>query len=71
MSLACIDAEMAALTRWVLAHKKTVVFAWLVVTIAAFAAVQPTVDALSEEFSVPGREGFETNQEVLRSILRV
>jgi RND superfamily putative drug exporter len=56
---------MAALTRWVLAHKKTVVFVWLVVTIAAFAAVQPTVDALSEEFSVPGREGFETNQEVL------
>lgn len=56
---------MAAITRWVLAHKKIIAFSWIIITIAAFAAIQPTVDALSEEFSVPGREGFEANREVL------
>ena len=40
-------------------------FAWVIITIAAFASVAPSVDALSQEFTVPGREGFETNQEVL------
>ena len=52
MSPACIDAEMAALTRWVLAHKKTVVFAWLVVMIAAFAAVQPTAESWFRSVSI-------------------
>ena len=51
-------------TRWVLAHKALVAGLWLAVTLAAYAAVQPASDALSEEFTVPGREGFETNLEV-------
>src|SRR5918996_4891606 len=55
---------LATLTRWVLAHKRLVVAGWILVTIAAFAAIQPASDALSEEFTVPGREGFETNREV-------
>jgi putative drug exporter of the RND superfamily len=55
---------MAALTRWVLAHKKSVVAFWAVVTVAAFASVQPAVDALSEEFTLPGREAYETNREI-------
>ena len=55
---------MATLTRWVLAHKRLVVGIWVVVTVAAFAAIQPTVDALSEEFTLPGREAFETNREI-------
>jgi RND superfamily putative drug exporter len=37
---------------------------WILVTLAAFAAIQPASDALSEEFTVPGREGFETNREI-------
>jgi RND superfamily putative drug exporter len=55
---------MTTLTRWVLAHKRLVAGFWLLVAIAAFASIQPAVNALSEEFSVPGREGFETNREI-------
>ena len=55
---------VATLTRWVLAHKRLVVVFWVIVTVAAFAAVGPAVDALSEEFTLPGREGFETNREI-------
>ncbi|MGH2451162.1 MAG: MMPL family transporter [Candidatus Limnocylindria bacterium] len=55
---------MTAITRWVLDHKRLVVGFWLVVTIAAFAAIQPAGNALSQQFSVPGREGFETNKEL-------
>jgi RND superfamily putative drug exporter len=55
---------LATLTRWVLAHKRLVVAGWILVTIAAFAAIQPATDAFSEEFTVPGREGFETNREI-------
>jgi RND superfamily putative drug exporter len=55
---------MEPLTRWVLAHKRLVVAVWSVVTIAAFAAIQPATNALSPEWTIPGREGFETNREI-------
>ena len=50
---------MRSLTRWVLAHRKTVMLGWLVVLVAAFASIQPSADALSEEFDLPGRESSE------------
>jgi RND superfamily putative drug exporter len=53
-----------ALTRFVLDHKRLVLGFWLAVTIAAFAAIGPAGSALSQQFNVPGREGFETNQEL-------
>ena len=56
---------MTALTRWVLSHKRLVTGVWVVITIAAFASIQPSSDALSQEFTVPGREGFETNREIV------
>jgi RND superfamily putative drug exporter len=55
---------MGALTGWILRHKRLVVAAWLAVVIAAFAAVGPAGSALSQQFNVPGREGFETNKEL-------
>jgi putative drug exporter of the RND superfamily len=55
---------MNALTRFVLDHRRLVLGFWLVVTIAAFAAIGPAGSALSQQFSVPGREGFEANQEL-------
>src|SRR4051812_23164995 len=55
---------LAALTAAVLRHKRLVVAAWLLVTLAAFAAVGPAGNALSDEFSIPGREGFETNKQL-------
>jgi RND superfamily putative drug exporter len=55
---------MNVLTRFVLDHKRLVLGFWLVVTIAAFAAIGPAGNALSQQFNVPGREGFETNKEL-------
>ena len=55
---------MTALTRFVLGHKRLVLGFWLAVTIASFAAIGPAGSALSQEFSVPGGEGFETNREL-------
>ncbi len=52
---------MPSLTRWVLAHKRIVVVAWLVLTVAGAAAAGPAADALKPEFSVPDKEGWETN----------
>jgi RND superfamily putative drug exporter len=55
---------VSSLTRWVLAHKKTVVLTWILLTIAGVAASGPASDALDPEFSVPNKEGWETNQTI-------
>ena len=47
---------MRSFTRWVLEHRKTVLLSWLVIAVVAFASVQPSADALSSEFELPGRE---------------
>jgi RND superfamily putative drug exporter len=52
---------MAPLTRWVLAHKRIVVVTWLVLLFAGIAASGPASDALDQKFSVPKKEGWETN----------
>jgi len=56
---------MATLTSCVLAHKRIVDF-WILVTIAAFAAIKPASDALSQQFPLPGREGYEANQRIAK-----
>ena len=58
---------MPTLTRWVLAHKRTVVITWIVLTIAGIAAAGPASDALEPEFSVPDKEGWETNQVIAQT----
>ena len=55
---------MAALTGWVLRHKRLVLGLWLVVWIASIAALGPAGSSLSQQFNVPGREGYETNEEL-------
>jgi RND superfamily putative drug exporter len=55
---------MTTLTGWVLRHKRLVVGFWIVVTVAAFAAIGPATKALSPEFTVPGQEGYETNRAI-------
>jgi putative drug exporter of the RND superfamily len=52
---------LSSLTRWVLAHKRIVVLTWVVLTIGGIAAAGPATDALDPEFSVPNKEGWETN----------
>ena len=55
---------MNRLTDFVLDHKKIVLGLWLAVTVGAFAAIGPAGSSLSQEFGVPGREGFEANKEL-------
>ena len=55
---------MERLTSWVLKHKRLVVAFWAVVTVVAFASLQPASDSLSQQFTVPGREGFEANRQI-------
>lgn len=52
---------MTAIARWVLAHKKLVSAFWIAVTLIGFGTVSKATRAFSNEFSVPGREGFQTN----------
>jgi len=55
---------MPALARWVFRHKRLVAGVWFAVTIAAFAALGPAGKSLSQQFNVPGREGFDANQQI-------
>jgi len=52
---------MSTLTRWVLAHRRIVTLFWLALTIVGFASVSSATKALDQKFSVPGKEGWETN----------
>src|SRR5262245_2950491 len=55
---------MSSLTHWVLAHKRAVVVFWLLLTVAGIAVAGPAADALRPGYSVPGKEGWETNEAV-------
>ena len=55
---------MTRLADLILNHKRLVVAFWALVTVAAFVAVGPAGNSLSQEFNIPGREGFETNREI-------
>jgi len=57
----------ATIARWSLAHKRTVVACWLLLTVAGIASVGSATKALSDQFSVPGREGWQTNARILRT----
>jgi RND superfamily putative drug exporter len=58
---------MLPLTRWVLTHKSTVAGLWLAITIVAFAAVNPATKALSQQFPLPGQEGYEVNRQIVET----
>jgi RND superfamily putative drug exporter len=55
---------VSSLTRWVLAHKKTVVISWILLTVAGIMAAGPASKALDQKFSVPNKEGWETNETI-------
>src|ERR1700733_13238598 len=59
-------APMAPLTRWVLAHKRIVVIFWVIVTLVGIASAGSATKALKQKFSVPGKEGWVTNQQIAR-----
>jgi RND superfamily putative drug exporter len=51
---------VSSLTRWVLAHKRIVVFAWIALTIAGIVASGPATQRLANDASVPHKESWET-----------
>jgi len=55
---------MAPLTRWVLAHKRIVVVFWVVLTLIGIVSAGSATKALKQKFSVPGKEGWVTNQQI-------
>jgi RND superfamily putative drug exporter len=54
------------LTRFVLRHKLMVALAWGLLTLVGLVAAGPASKALDQRFSVPGREGWDTSQDILR-----
>jgi RND superfamily putative drug exporter len=57
---------MTSLTRWILAHRRLVVAFWVVLTLVGIATSGAASKAMNQKFSVPGREGWETNQDIAR-----
>jgi RND superfamily putative drug exporter len=48
----------------VLAHKPLVIVAWLVLALVGFATASKSTDALSKSFALPGKEGYDTSQQI-------
>jgi RND superfamily putative drug exporter len=57
---------MASLTRWVLAHKRIVVVVAVALTLLGMASAGSATKAMKQKFSVPGKEGWITNQQIER-----
>src|SRR3954471_19163097 len=53
---------MESLTRWILAHRRSVVGLWVVLTAVGVFTASAAVSAMDQKFTVPGREGWEANQ---------
>ncbi|MCO8271002.1 MMPL family transporter [Actinoplanes sp. TRM 88003] len=53
---------MNAVSRFVTAHRRWVLFAWLALAVAGGFATPKATAALTYDFSLPGQPGFETNQ---------
>jgi RND superfamily putative drug exporter len=58
--------KMAPLTRFVLAHKRMVAIFWVLVTLIGVASASSATKSLKQKFSVPGKEGWVTNQQIER-----
>ncbi|MDX6699058.1 MAG: hypothetical protein QOE65_2455 [Solirubrobacteraceae bacterium] len=54
------------LTRRVLRHRRLVAAAWILLTVFGIAAAGPASKALDQRFSVPGREGWDASEKILR-----
>ena len=52
---------MTGITRWSLRHKRLVAGFWLVLTILGIAFSKKATDALSQEYSIPGHQSYQTN----------
>jgi RND superfamily putative drug exporter len=57
---------LVRLCRFSLRHRRLVVLFWLAVTAAGIASAGAAFNAFSDQYSVPGREGYETNAAITR-----
>src|SRR5262249_61830454 len=57
---------LAALTAWVLTHRRSVAALWLLAGGAGAASASSATHALSQRSSLPGKPGFEGNQLIQR-----
>jgi len=57
---------MTKLTGWVLHHKRAVTIFWVLLTLVGMASAGSASKALKQKFSVPGKEGWITNQQIAR-----
>lgn len=58
---------MERLTRFVLAHRRAVAGGWLLLTLVGMVLAGPANKALDQKFTVPGREGYETNVDIAKA----
>jgi RND superfamily putative drug exporter len=58
---------MLSLTRWMLRHRRLVALCWILLAGIGLATSGNATNALSKQMALPGREGFETNQAILRA----
>ena len=58
---------MAAFTRWILAHRRLVAAFWIVLTVVGMATAGAATKAMDQKFSVPGKEGWETNLRIAQT----
>jgi RND superfamily putative drug exporter len=56
---------MTGITYWALRHKRLVVLVWLLLTIAGMASAQKATAALSEQYSIPGKQSYQVNSAIL------
>ena len=59
---------MRSFTNWVLARRRWVVAAWILIAVVAFGSVSPSVDALSDKFELPGRESTDAANAVYNEL---
>jgi putative drug exporter of the RND superfamily len=57
---------LAALTDWVLTHRRLVVIFWLAAAVAGAASASSATQALSQRSALPGKPGYQTNQLIQR-----
>jgi RND superfamily putative drug exporter len=55
---------VSSLTRWVLSHKLVVGIVWTVLAVVGFATAGQATNALSKDFSLPGKESFQVGQQI-------
>jgi RND superfamily putative drug exporter len=60
------SGPLAALTDWVITHRRLVVVFWVTAVVAGAASASSATHALSQRSALPGKSGYEANQAIER-----